>query len=75
MQDYKDGSGLQFIKFDFLTCGQEIKIDGLKSMEQNKSSSLKKECRITRIRVDYSSLILIFLTGAQEIKVSTLLEF
>ena len=24
MQDYKDGSGLQFIKFDFMTGGQEI---------------------------------------------------
>ena len=23
---YKDGSGLQFIKFDFLTGGQEIKV-------------------------------------------------
>ena len=26
LQDYKDGSGLQFIKFDFMTGGQEIKI-------------------------------------------------
>ena len=25
MQDYKDGSGLQFIKFDFTTGGQKIK--------------------------------------------------
>ena len=24
MRDYKDGSGLQFISFDFLTVGQEI---------------------------------------------------
>ena len=26
VQDYKDGSELQFIKFDFVTGGQEIKI-------------------------------------------------
>ena len=26
MQDCKDGSGLQFIKFDFVTGGQEIRI-------------------------------------------------
>ena len=26
MQDCKDGSGLQFIKFDFKTGGQEIKL-------------------------------------------------
>ena len=26
VQDYKDGSGLQFINFDFLTGGREIKI-------------------------------------------------
>ena len=26
MQDYKDGSRLQFIKFDFVTGGQEIKV-------------------------------------------------
>ena len=26
MQDCKDGSGLQFIKFDFETGGQEIKL-------------------------------------------------
>ena len=26
MQDCKDGSGLQFMKFDFLTGGQEIKL-------------------------------------------------
>ena len=25
-QDYKDGSGLQFIKFDFVTGDQEIKL-------------------------------------------------
>ena len=24
--DYKDGSGLQFIKFNFVTGGQEIKV-------------------------------------------------
>ena len=26
VQDYKDGSGLQFIKFDSMTGGQEIKL-------------------------------------------------
>ena len=26
VRDYKDGSGLQFINFDFMTGGQEIKI-------------------------------------------------
>ena len=26
VQDCKDGSGLQFIKFDFVTSGQEIKL-------------------------------------------------
>ena len=26
MQDYKDGSGLRFVKFDFVTGDQEIKV-------------------------------------------------
>ena len=26
VRDYKDGSGLQFINFDFVTGGQEIKV-------------------------------------------------
>ena len=33
MQDCKDYSGLQFIKFDLLTGGQEIKLDSLRNFD------------------------------------------